>query len=90
MPDTHRTRFYLNTYLQSVLLNKSKYKTKKECIDYLKKHDYYDDGIDDTQFSNNAKYFHCRQVNPDSQHYYKTKVINDNVKFIIGYKKKNL
>ena len=68
MPNVNR---YMNgkdkTVLQSVLLNKNRFKTKQDCIYYLKTHKYYYDGIDTDP---HWQYWRCRQYMPDDTNYY--------------------
>ena len=61
MPNVKRNNNGQRTYLQSVLLRKTKYKTKKDVIKYLHHHGYYSDGI---ETENNWHFWRARQINP--------------------------
>ena len=85
MPDVKRNNNGQRTYLQSVLLRKTKYKTKKDVIKYLDHHGSYSDGI---ETGSNWQFWRCRQINPDDQnYYYRVLPVSHDVRIITAYLK---
>ena len=76
------------THVQSVLIPKNKF-SLSQAKSWLKKHDFYTDGIDPT-----ANYYRARQYDPDSTKFdysLRTQLedINDNISFVYGFTKEN-
>ena len=85
MPIVKRNNNGQRTYLQFVLLRKTKYKTKKDVIKYLDHHGYYSDGI---ETGSNWQFWRARQINPDDQnYYYRVLPVSKNVKLVSAYLK---
>ena len=84
MPDVRRNNNVQRTYLQSVLLRKTKYKTKKDVIKYLYHHNY-SDGI---ETESNWHFWKARQINPDDQnYYYRVLPVSHDIRIVSAYLK---
>ena len=67
-------------HTQAVIMAKGKF-TEAQCREWLKEHDYYVDGYDESE-----SYHRWRQYDPDSDKFeYRTKEIDEGIKLIIGF-----
>ena len=85
MLDVKRNNNGQRAYLQSVLLRKTKYKTKKDVIKYLDHHGYYSDGI---ETGSNQQFLRAKQINHDDQnYYYRVLPVSHDIRIITAYLK---